>query len=131
MSLLSLEPVPAAAQKTTRVLVVDDDDAVRAVLCEIFREEGFEVVGRAGDGVEGVSLALSLSPDVILLDVRMPRMGGIDAAREILSLLSNARIVMLSAYDDGSLQAEAQAAGASAFLVKGGPLDELIAAVAS
>lgn len=129
MSLLSLEPLPAAVQKTIRVLVVDDDDAVRTVLSELLREEGFDVVGRAIDGIEGVSLALSLSPDVILLDVRMPRMGGIEAAREILSHLPNVRIVMLSAYDDGSLKAEAQAAGASTFLVKGCPLAELVAAV--
>jgi DNA-binding NarL/FixJ family response regulator len=130
MSLQSLEPISAAVEnKAMRILVVDDDDAVRTVLSEVLREEGFEVVGRAIDGIEGVSLALSLSPDRILLDVRMPRMGGIDAAREILSRLPNVRIVMLSAYDDASLKAEAQAAGASAFLVKGCPLDELIAAV--
>ncbi|MGZ4334476.1 MAG: response regulator [Gaiellaceae bacterium] len=130
MSSQSLEPRYAAVQnKAVRILVVDDDDAVRTVLSEVLQEEGFEVVGRAIDGIEGVSLALSLSPDGILLDVRMPRMGGIDAARKILSRLPNIRIVMLSAYDDASLKAEAQAAGASAFLVKGCPLDELIAAV--
>lgn len=126
MGLQSLEPIPAVVQKTMRVLVVDDNDAVRKVLSDVLQEEGFEVVGRAIDGIEGVSLALSLSPDGILLDVRMPRMGGIDAAREILSRLPNVRIVMLSAYDDASLKAEAQAAGASAFLVKGCPLAELI-----
>jgi len=128
MSLQSLEPIPAVAQKTMRVLVVDDNDAVRTVLSDVLQEEGFEVVGRAIDGIEGVSLALSLSPDGILLDVRMPRMGGIDAAREILSRLPNVRIVMLSAYDDASLKAEAQEAGASAFLVKGCPLAEIIEA---
>lgn len=129
MSLLSLEPLPTAVQKAIRVLVVDDDSAVRTVLSELLREEGFDVVGRASDGIEGVSLALSLSPDVVLLDVRMPRMGGIEAAREILSHLPNVHIVMLSAYDDGSLKTEAQAAGASTFLVKGCPLAELVAAV--
>ena len=129
MSLLSLEPLPTAVQKTIRVLVVDDDSAVRTVLAELLREEGFDVVGRASDGIEGVSLALSLSPDVVLLDVRMPRMGGIEAAREILSHLPNVRIVMLSAYHNGSLKADAQAAGASTFLVKGCPLAELVAAV--
>jgi DNA-binding NarL/FixJ family response regulator len=129
MSSLLRERLPAAAQKTMRVLVVDDDDAVRTVLCELLREVGFDVVGRARDGIEGASLALSLSPDVILLDVRMPRMGGIDAAREILSHLPNVRIVMLSAYDDGSLKSEALAAGASTFLVKGCTLDELVAAI--
>jgi DNA-binding NarL/FixJ family response regulator len=129
MSVQSLEPPPVVAQKAMRVLVVDDDAAVRTVLCEVLQEEGFEVVGRAIDGIEGVSLALSLSPDGILLDVRMPRMGGIDAAREILSRLPSVRIVMLSAYDDASLKAEARQAGASAFLVKGCPLAELIDAV--
>src|SRR3972149_9919158 len=98
MSLQSLEPIPAVAQKTMRVLVVDDNDAVRTVLSDVLQEEGFEVVGRAIDGIEGGSLALSLSPDGILLDVRMPRMGGTDTARGILSRLPTARIVMLSAY---------------------------------
>lgn len=129
MSSQWLEPTQEGVQKAMRMLVVDDDDAVRTVLCEVLQEEGFEVVGRAIDGIEGVSLALSLSPDGILLDVRMPRMGGIDAAREILSRLPNVRIVMLSAYDDASLKEEARKAGASAFLVKGCPLAELIGAV--
>src|SRR3972149_11169429 len=119
MSLQSLEPIPAVVQKTMRVLVVDDNDAVRTVLSDVLQEEGFEVAGRAIDGIEGVSLALSLSPDGILLDVRMPRMGGIDVAREILSRLPNVRIGMLSAYDDASLKAAAQEAGASAVLVQG------------
>jgi DNA-binding NarL/FixJ family response regulator len=123
----SLELAPAS--RAWRVLVVDDDDAVRTVLSDVLLEEGFEVVGRAIDGIEGVSLALSLSPDGVLLDVRMPRMGGIDAARAILSRLPNVRIVMLSAYDDASLKAEAREAGASAFIVKGCPLSELIDAV--
>src|ERR1035437_4549440 len=107
------------ASREWRVLVVDDDDAVRAVLSDVLLEEGFEVVGRAIDGIEGVSLALSLTPDGVLLDMRMPRMGGIEAARAILAQLPNVRIVMLSAYDDASLRAEAKEAGVSAFLVTG------------
>jgi len=131
MSSQPLELTHASAAKAMRVLVVDDDDAVRAVLAEVLQEEGFEVVGRAIDGIEGVSLALSLTPDGVLLDVRMPRMGGIEAARAILAQLPNVRIVMLSAYDDASLQAEAKEAGASAFLVKGCPLSELVDAVSA
>ena len=127
----SLELTHASPAKAMRVLVVDDDDAVRAVLAEVLQEEGFEVVGRAIDGIEGVSLALSLTPDGVLLDVRMPRMGGIEAARAILAQLPNVRIVMLSAYDDASLQAEAKEAGVSAFLVKGCPLSELVDAVSA
>jgi DNA-binding NarL/FixJ family response regulator len=129
LSSQSLESMHANPAKAMRVLVVDDDDAVRTVLADLLQEEGFEVVGRAIDGIEGVSLALSLTPDGVLLDVRMPRMGGIEAARAILAQLPNVRIVMLSAYNDASLQAEAKEAGVSAFLVKGCALDELVAAV--
>ena len=131
MSSQPLELTHASPAKAMRVLVVDDDDAVRAVLAEVLQEEGFEVVGRAIDGIEGVSLALSLTPDGVLLDMRMPRMGGIEAARAILAQLPNVRIVMLSAYDDASLQAEAKEAGVSAFLVKGCPLSELVDAVSA
>ena len=131
MSSQPLELTPASRAKAMRVLVVDDDDAVRAVLAEILQEEGFQVVGQAIDGIEGVSLALSLTPDGVLLDVRMPRMGGIEAARAILAQLPNVRIVMLSAYDDASLQAEAKEAGVSAFLVKGCALGELVDAVSA
>lgn len=112
-----------------RVLVVDDDLAVRSVLCDVLTEEGFDVVGAAVDGVEGVALATSLSPDVILLDVRMPRLGGLEAARQIRPLNPNVRLVMLSAYDDPTLQHEAEAAGASAFLFKGCKLSEIVAAL--
>ena len=131
MSSQPLELTPASPAKAMRMLVVDDDDAVRAVLAEILQEEGFQVVGQAIDGIEGVSLALSLTPDGVLIDVRMPRMGGIEAARAILAQLPNVRIVMLSAYDDASLQAEAKEAGVSAFLVKGCPLSELVDAVSA
>jgi len=131
MSSQSLELTHASPAKAMRVLVVENDDAVRAVLAEVLQEEGFEVVGRAIDGIEGVSLALSLTPDGVLLDVRMPRMGGIEAARAILAQLPNVRIVMLSAYDDASLQAEAKEAGVSAFLVKGCALGELVDAVST
>jgi len=131
MSSQPLELTPASPAKAIRLLVVDDDDAVRAVLAEILQEEGFEVVGQAIDGIEGVSLALSLTPDGVLLDVRMPRMGGIEAARAILAQLPNVRIVMLSAYDDASLRAEAKEAGVSAFLVKGCALGELVDAVSA
>jgi two-component system, response regulator PdtaR len=113
------------------VLVVDDDDNVRAVLSDVLEDEGFDVVGRARDGVEGVSLAVSLEPDVIVLDVRMPGLDGIAAARQIHVHLPGARLVMLSAYDEKTLRDEAREAGASAFLVKGCPLDDIVRAVAA
>jgi DNA-binding NarL/FixJ family response regulator len=122
-------PEPALETPRVRVLVVDDDFAVRTVLCDVLAEEGFDVVGAAVDGVEGVALAASLDPDVILLDVRMPRLGGLEAARQIRPQNPNVRLVMLSAYDDPTLQHEAEAAGASAFLFKGCKLSEIVAAL--
>ncbi|MGZ4317192.1 MAG: response regulator, partial [Gaiellaceae bacterium] len=80
MSLSSPQLGSEARPEPTHVLVVDDDDSVRAVLADVLQDEGFEVVGSARDGIEGVSLALSLEPDVVLLDIRMPRLDGIGAA---------------------------------------------------
>lgn len=120
-----------ARPEPTHVLVVDDDDSVRAVLADVLQDEGFEVVGSARDGIEGVSLALSLEPDVVLLDIRMPRLDGIGAALQIRAGLPAARLVMLSAYDEQALRIEAREAGASAFLIKGCPLGEIVRAVAS
>lgn len=123
----------ASLLDTRRVhaIVVDDDDDVRSALDELLREEGVEVVGLAADGDEGVSLALSLSPDVILLDVRMPRLNGLDAARQLRLQLPSTKIVMLSAYDDKALISEAEQIGVDAFLIKGCSLVELLDAVAA
>ena len=120
------ELLPDAA---ARVLVVDDDEAVRSVLARILADEGFEVVGVAADGVEAVALARELQPNAVVLDVRMPRMDGIEAVRRIRPLDDDVRLVMLSAYDDATLQREAREAGASTFLVKGCPLSDLVDAM--
>jgi DNA-binding NarL/FixJ family response regulator len=114
-----------------RVLVADDDDAVRTVVGDILEEEGFLVVGRAVDGVEALAMARALGPDVIVLDVRMPRLGGLEAARQLRPDAPDVRLVILSAYDDPTLVQEARAVGAAAFLVKGCSLDELIDAIAA
>ena len=120
----------AAEQATLRVLVVDDDEAVRTVLSHVLGDEGFDVVGVAADGLEAVTLARALRPDTILLDVRMPGVGGIEAARRIRPIDPHVRLVMLSAYDDPTLQREAADAGASRFLIKGCALSELVDAIA-
>jgi DNA-binding NarL/FixJ family response regulator len=113
----------------TRVLVADDDEAVRTVLSQVLADEGIDVVGLACDGREAVALALELRPDTVLLDIRMPELGGLEAAREIRAADPSMRLVMLSAYDDATLQQEAKLVGASRFLIKGCPLDDLIDAV--
>jgi len=117
------------SDRPARVVVVDDDEAVRTVLSHVLADEGLEVVGVAGDGAAAVCLAESLRPDAIVLDVRMPGIGGIEAARRIRPIDPDVRLVMLSAYDDPTLQQEAAAAGASVFLVKGCALSELVQAV--
>jgi len=120
----------SAVRVAQRVLVVDDDEAVRTVLSHVLADEGLDVVGVASDGAEAVALTLALSPDTIVLDVRMPGVGGIEAARRIRPIAPDARIVMLSAYDDPTLQSEAAEAGASRFLIKGCALSELVEAIA-
>src|SRR5260370_6854446 len=76
---------PTDAEKPRRVLVAEDEALIRLDLAEMLREEGYDVVGEAGDGQEAVELAASLRPDLVIMDVKMPRRDGIDAAAEIAS----------------------------------------------
>src|SRR6266498_5174474 len=108
---------------------LDDEPQVRNVLVRLFEEEGFAGVGAACDGVEVAKMALTLAPDVVLVDVRMPNLGGIEATGQIHARQPDVRIVVLSAYEDPALKDEAQAAGASAFLVKRCPAAQLLDAV--
>lgn len=117
------------ATTAIRVVLGEDDAAVRAMLADVLAESGFDVVGVGADGREALELALALTPDAVLLDVRMPQLSGIEAARAIRAAGRKVRIVMHSAYDDASLRAEAAEAGADAYLVKGAALPELAAAL--
>jgi len=126
----ALRDVPPAAERGLRVLVVDDDTVCRTMLVDVLEDEGFDVLGAATDGLEGVELAASLRPDAIVLDVRMPRLDGLSAGRQIRAADQRVRLVFLSAYDDPTLQREAEALGASDFLVKGCRLAEIVAALA-
>jgi DNA-binding NarL/FixJ family response regulator len=127
---LLLPPMPAVTPRVvTRVVVADDDEAVRTVLSHVLSDEGIDVVGLACDGREAVALALQLRPDTVLLDIRMPELGGLEAAQQIRAAHPDMRLVMLSAYDDATLQQEAKVVGASRFLIKGCALADLIDAV--
>jgi two-component system, response regulator YesN len=112
-----------------RVLVVDDDETFRRMLVAALDDEGFDVLGAATDGLEGVALARSLRPDAIMLDVRMPGVDGLAAGRQIRDADPAVRLVFLSAYDDQTLKREAEALGATDFLVKGCRLSELVDAL--
>jgi two-component system invasion response regulator UvrY len=108
----------ASAEKP-RILIVEDDEGVREGLRELLTDSDFDVVGEAEDGARGVDLAEQLDPDVVLMDMRMPVMGGVEAARRIHRQRPDVQVVILTAYDDPALKAEAVDAGVYAFLVKG------------
>ncbi len=114
-----------------RVLLVDDQALVRAGFRMILKgEEGIEVVGEASDGAEAIALARELSPDVVLMDVRMPGVDGIEATRRIVARAGNGTAVLvLTTFDLDAYVFEALRAGASGFLLKNAPPEELVQAI--
>ena len=112
------------------VLLADDQALVRAGFALILNAEpDLEVVGEAADGGAAVSLAGELRPDVVLMDVRMPGVDGIEATRRITSVLPATRVLMLTTFDLDEYVVSAFRAGASGFLLKTAPRDQLVAAV--
>ena len=109
-----------------RVLLVDDEPRLRAQLGAMLADYGVAVIGEAGTGREGVELACRLRPDVVLMDLRMPELDGIAATRELAAVLPSTPVIVLSAYEDPALMAEARQAGARAYLVKGCRASELV-----
>lgn len=110
-----------------RVLVADDAAFMRQMIREIIEPEGFEVVGEATDGLEVVETYQKLHPDLVMLDIVMPKCSGIDALRRILAADRSARIVMCSALGQESLVQEALQAGARGFIVKPFKPDAVVA----
>ena len=113
-----------------RVLVVDDQELVRSGFCIILdTAEGIAVVGEAADGEAAVSASAAHHPDVVLMDIRMPGMDGLEATRLITRGSTAPRIIMLTTFDLDEYVYEALRAGASGFLLKDSPRADLIAAV--
>jgi DNA-binding NarL/FixJ family response regulator len=113
-----------------KVLIADDHGIVRTgIRLLLERQAGVEVVGEAADGVEAVEQALACGPDLCILDVGMPRMTGLQAAREIRSHLPDARVLMLSMHDDERYLFEALKAGASGYVLKREAGQDLVGAV--
>ena len=114
----------------TRVLIADDDDLMRAGLVELLAgEAAIEIVGQARTGREAVERARRLKPDVVLMDVRMPDLDGIAATAELARAASDARVVILTTFEQDDYIFGALRAGASGFLLKRTRPEELIAAV--
>mgnify|MGYP002639139251 FL=1 len=111
-----------------RVLIAEDEALIRMDLAEMLREEGYQIVGEAGDGQEAVDLAEALKPDLVIMDVKMPRRDGIDAASEIAGKRI-APIVILTAFSQRELVERARDAGAMAYLVKPFNITDLIPAI--
>jgi DNA-binding NarL/FixJ family response regulator len=113
-----------------RLLIVDDHPIMRDGLRGVFRgDEDFEVTGEASDGAEAIQLAQALQPDVILMDLRMPGMGGVEAITRLRELGHPARVLILTTYDTDRDVLPAIEAGATGYLLKDAPRDELIRAV--
>ncbi len=115
---------------TVRVLLTDDQELVRLGFRLVLdAQEGFEVVGEAGDGAEAVRKAAAVRPDVVVMDVRMPTMNGIEATRRIVEADAGVRVLILTTFDLDAYVLEALRAGASGFLLKDAPPDDLTAAI--
>jgi len=113
-----------------RVLIADDHALFRHGLAMVLKEEpGIELVGQASDGAEAVQMAAEVLPDVVLMDVRMPKINGIEAARQMKEVAPSAKIVMLTISDKEEDRFEAIRAGARGYLLKDIPLDEVAEAV--
>jgi response regulator NasT len=113
---------------TTRVVIAEDEAIIRLDLSETLQEEGYDVVGETGRGDEAVELVRELEPDVVILDIKMPGMDGLSAAREI-SAERRAAVLILTAFSQRELIEQARDAGALAYLVKPFQRSELVPAV--
>ncbi len=101
-----------------RILIVDDAAFMREMLCDLLTEEGYQIAAQAADGDEAVAAYAEHSPDLVMLDIVMPRKSGLEALREIVAHDPEAKVVMCSALGQESLVMEALDAGAKDFVVK-------------
>jgi DNA-binding NarL/FixJ family response regulator len=118
------------SESTIKLLIVDDHPVVRQGLSDIFEAtEDIQVVGLASDGVEAVTMTLKHEPDVVLMDLSMPNMDGMDATRFLLRSCPDARVLMLTSFGGKERVKEALRSGAVGYLMKDTPPAELISGV--
>jgi DNA-binding NarL/FixJ family response regulator len=113
------------------VLVADDHRQFREALVALLELDGFEVVGQAADGADAVALAKQVRPDVVVMDLSMPVLNGLDATRLVRDALPATPVLVLTAFTGEELEWAAAAAGAAAYVAKDANLDKLRAALAA
>ena len=114
----------------TRILIADDHPLLREALCQVLsKEQDMEVVGKAGDGEEVVKMAFQLKPDVVIMDIIMPKFDGIEASKKIKSNAPNIAILILTAYDDDNYVLGLLEAGAAGYLLKSARGQDMVEAV--
>ncbi len=114
--------------RSVRIVVAEDEPLIRLDLCETLAEEGYAVIGEAGDGQEAIDLVRAAAPDVAILDIKMPNVDGLEAARTIIAERLSA-VVILTAFSQRDLVEQARDAGVLAYLVKPFNRDELVPAI--
>ena len=118
--------------RVIRVLIADDHPLMRKGLTDILNGvEDIEVVGSAEDGAAAVALAYAVKPDIVLMDISMPGMDGIEATEKLVEMASDARVVMLTSYSEREKITQALAAGAVSYLTKDAPPEAVIRAIRS
>lgn len=122
-----------SSRVTTRILVADDYEPWRRFVASLilFRQPQWGIVGEASDGAEVVRKAEELEPDLVLLDIRMPKMNGVEAARQILKIVPSAKLLFLSEFDSLEKVEEALRTGAHGYVVKLDAVKDLVCAVES
>jgi DNA-binding NarL/FixJ family response regulator len=115
--------------ESLRVLIVDDHDLFRTGLRNLLEEQGVQIVGEAASGAEAVRVVRELAPDVVVMDLNMPGMGGVDATRHITGIAPLTRIVVLTISDQDNDVMDAILAGACGYLLKDSSIQELMAGI--
>lgn len=116
-------------ERAPQILIADDQGVIRSLLRLILREEGFEVIGEAADGEEAIRQVEALRPDIVCLDINMPRLDGIGTLKRLRESGNTTRVIMISSSATGDNVKQALAAGANGFIVKPFNADQVTAAI--
>ena len=128
--LLRIARYTAGMSDSIRIMLVDDHAMVRAGTAELLRRiPDFDVVAEASDGKSAIELAQKIKPDIVVMDVHMPGLSGIEATQRLRELLPGIHVLVLSAYDDDHYVFSLLRAGASGYILKTAPIEELVRAI--